>query len=151
MQEHIDFVEYNAETGVSRMKKSNKYGTFEAVVKLQKEDSDIANRWDGIAFCEYKIDTMVAKKKMHILHERVNAIRAVIKAIDPPEPGEDDYTWDKLLIQYHDACERYEKAKSTYNTMKQNYRLLIDNTLGARRDFRKRAARLRGYYEDEEE
>ena len=48
MKEYIVYANYDPATGISKMVKSNRYGTFSATAKVHEEDKDIANRWDGL-------------------------------------------------------------------------------------------------------
>ncbi len=138
MKEQIVKAEYDPETGVSEMVKVNKYGCFRATAVVHPEDKSVANRWDGLRFCEFKIDTEVAKAKAAMLRERANGIRAAIMAIEPPEPGEDDYTFDKMLVQYQDARNRYEEQYAKYKKMKEQYHNLVDIVLEERARIRKK-------------
>ena len=140
MKEQIVKAEYNPETGVSEMIKVNKYGCFHAKSVVHEEDADIANRWDGLRFCELKIDIEVAKAKATMLRERANGIRSAIMAIEPPEPGEEDYTFDKLLFQYQDARNRYEDQYTKYKRMKSMYHEIADTVLSTRRRMRREYA-----------
>lgn len=136
MKEQIIYAEYDKNTGVSRMKKSNKYGIFSAEAHVHPEDRGIENRWDGLRFCEYKIDIKTAKAKARILRERANGLKHAVASIVPPEPDEEDYTWDKLLIQYTDAVMRAGEAETVYEHMKKNYYSFVDGTLAERKRLR---------------
>lgn len=136
MKEQIIYAEYDKNTGVSRMKKSNKYGIFSAETHVHPEDKTIENRWDGLRFCEYKIDIKTAKVRSRILRERANGLKNAIANIVPPEPDEEDYTYDKLLIQYADASMRAGEAEVAYEHMKRNYYSYVDICLNERKRLR---------------
>lgn len=137
MKECILEAKYYPKTGISVLTKANKYGTFTATVQVHDEDCDIANEWDGLTFAEYKVDTMIMRERAHIFRERMLGIKSALMAIEPPEQDEEDYTWDKLVIQYDNAVKLYKKALNAYKKMRDNYRNVVDITLENRRKVRK--------------
>lgn len=140
MKSRIIKADYYPETGLSILTKTSKYGTFTATAAVDSDDEDIANRWDGLAFAEYKVDTMIAKEKTDRLRERMIGIENAIKCIVPPNRDEYDYTYEKLMVQYHDAKSRYFESKNKYDRMKRNYRKKVDEILKYRRHVRKFAS-----------
>lgn len=139
MKEQIIYAEYDKATGTSRMKKSNKYGIFCAEAHVHPEDKNIENRWDGLRFCEYKIEIKTAKVRSRILRERANGLKTAIMNIVPPDPDEEDYTWDKLVVQYMDAQARAADAEDAYRRLKRDYYDFVDACLEERKRIRKRA------------
>lgn len=138
MKELVVKSEYDPETGVSEMIKSNKYGCFSAVAVVHAEDRPYANKWDGLRFCEYKIDTQVAHAKAVMLRERANGIKAAIQSIEPPAEGEEDYTYEKLVAQYQDARRRYEAQYAKYKSMRERYAEYAETILQCRKEWRER-------------
>lgn len=133
MKEYIVYANYDPATGISKMVKSNRYGTFSATAEVHEEDKDIANRWDGLRFCEFKIDMQSERVRASIFRERMNGVRNALCSIEPPEPGEDDYTWDKMMIQYMDLKRRYEESLKRYKQMKSAYHDFASECLVIRR------------------
>ncbi len=138
MKEFDVKAEYDPETGVSTLIKMNKYGTFRATAIVDDEDKLYANQWDGLRFCEYKIDTQVAHAKAVMLRERMNGIKAAIQSIEPPAEGEEDYTYEKLLAQYRDARRRYKEQCAKYKSMKARYVEYTEAILHCRKEWRER-------------
>lgn len=138
MKEFDVMAKYDPETGVSTLIKMNKYGTFRATALVDDEDKPYANKWDGLRFCEYKIDTQVAHAKAVMLRERMNGIKAAIQSIVPPAEEEEDYTYEKLLAQYRDARRRYEDQYAKYKSMKARYVEYTDAILHCRKEWRER-------------
>lgn len=136
MKEYIVYANYDPATGISKMVKSNRYGTFSATAEVHEEDKDIANRWDGLRFCEFKIDMQSERARANIFRERMNGVRNALCSIEPPEPGEDDYTWDKMMIQYRDVKRRYETSIQRYKKMKREYHNYAAECLVIRRKLR---------------
>lgn len=133
MNEHIVKAEYDERTGVSTVTKQNRYGEFTAHVRISDDDKDIENRWDGLAFAEYKCDIKVAKEKVKRLNERVTAISAVLDVLEEPRNLDDDRNFARVLAQFDDALRRWRKAAQKVRDMEAGYDDFVFQTLMARR------------------
>lgn len=82
--------------GHTELTLSNKYGIFSASCDAVDEDADIATKWDGFRFCEYKIMIQTLKTKARFLQERAKGMRHLINMMD--SDGKADESNDYLDV-----------------------------------------------------
>lgn len=128
---------YDPETGVSTVTKQNKYGIFTAHAKVSEHDLDVANRWDGIDFAEYKCDIKVEKARLKVLSERYNGALQLYNALFDVKDFGDDAYWKV----YHQVCAAQDKmieSKERVAELKDGFDGFVEETLRTRRKLRAR-------------
>ena len=147
MKDKIMFADYNSETGESTVQLLTKWGTFTHTVRVDDEDKDIANRWDGCRFAHYLclIDKYRAKGKAFI--ERSNGINTAADALNQSiwsvtegyvygEP----FTPSEMIAMMRDQAYYAERDGRKYleiaKKMKEDYPKYIEQVLAERRKFR---------------
>lgn len=127
--------EYNPETGVSYVEKVTRYGTFSGRAKVSDCDKDVANRWDGCRFAEFKADLKMRKNKVKQYHQRYIGAKM---AFDNIAQGHDPESEVMLLLrrQYTLMYRDYVHELQKYTEMKHSYRDYVKNTLNVRRELR---------------
>lgn len=140
MKQKILKAQYYPDTGHTQLKVHNKYGTFEAWVKVHPEDEEIENRWDGFKFCEYKIAIQTLKAKARVLLERVNGMAHLSRVLNKSGKmrwTDDIYPIEVLIDSQVNAAERdYLRVRNQYKMMEQRYPEFCEQILAERRKAR---------------
>lgn len=129
MASNIIYSKYDPENCITTVSLSDNWGTETATVYLHEEDYNIANKHDGILFAKYKAQVKLLKNKEHALRQRYIGIRSAINAIPAPAPDEDDYTYEKLLVQERDARSRWLDARECREEIECAYRDYVNAVL----------------------
>lgn len=122
----------------------NKYGVFEACVQVAPEDEDIANRWDGFKFCEYKIHLQVLKAKIKRFKQRLKGMDILLNSLAPQIKDIGEYGDAQLDLYYAGEYQRNILAKEIANLEKEykekmkNYPVFCEKILAQRRELRNR-------------
>lgn len=139
---------YDEEDGISSVTLGTHWGVFTNTVKVDKEDEDVANRWDGCKFAHYLcvIDKLIAKG--HAFIERSNGINHAATVIaramytDGVSRIENNKEFNKVLGMMRDQAYYAERDGRKYleiaTKMKENYPKFIEETLESRRNFGKK-------------
>ena len=149
MKGTILYAEYDEATGISKVIKQTKYGTFTRSVRVHPEDADIANPHDGCYFAELKCDIAAYQQRAKFMQERAKGITHVFNVLSHADIQQDPYIqemkeeWYKLAHQADIAWKNAEDAFETYHILKDAYTALVDQTLRQRRDFREKIEKKR--------
>ena len=131
MASNIVYSKYDPENCVTTVSLSDNWGTETATVYLHKEDYPIANKHDGILFARYKAQVKLLKNKEQALRQRYIGIRAAIDAIPEPADDEDDYTYEKMLVQERDAKNRWLEARECREDIQDAYEEYVNAILNS--------------------
>lgn len=138
---------YNEEDGVSSVTLGTHWGVFTNTVKVDKEDEDVANRWDGCKFAHYLcvIDKLVSKG--HAFIERANGINHATTVIARAmyDKGvsriKNQKEFNKVLGMMRDQAYYAERDGRKYlqiaEDMRQKYPEFVEEVLNTRRHFHK--------------
>lgn len=132
MKETIIDATYNDKIGVSRVTKGSRYGVFTGVACVSDEDLDVANKWDGQMFAEFKADIKIQKARVKALYQRSFALNYVFDAMD----DDGSKTYKKLGRQALIAKRKYEAEKKRLDRMVDYYPEMCDAVLKTRRHVR---------------
>lgn len=132
MDGKILFAEYNEETGISTVCKQTKYGTYTKSVKVAEEDKDIANKYDGCYFAELKCDIAAYKRRAQNMKERAKGAEHLLWIYTQNSP-EDDL---RMCIITTNIWKEANRARETYELLKNSYAALVENTIRQRREMR---------------
>lgn len=139
MSRHWKIVDshYDKESGKSFCHVRTNIGDFYGRVKLHKEDSDVANSFDGQRFAEMKCRVQYAKKKQMMYRERAigarNAYNALLQNYDKSDP---------FMIKLERQVKLFERdahdcaVKTSY--ISKNYKKIANHILDTRRKMRKK-------------
>jgi len=142
MKGTILYAEYDEATGISKVIKQTKYGTFTRSVRVHPEDKDIANQYDGCYFAELKCDIAAYQEKAKFMRERAKGITHAFNVLSHADAQRDPYMeemkekWYALSHQADLAWKQAEDAAETYHILKDAYYALIEQTLRQRRELR---------------
>ena len=134
MKEPIISASYNDKIGVSRVTKGSRYGVFTGVACVSDEDLDIANKWDGQMFAEFKADIQIQRARVKAFYQRSLALNYVFDAMD----DDGSKTYKKLGRQARIAKRKYEEEKKRLERMTEQYPTMCDAVLKTRRHMRNR-------------
>lgn len=137
MKEVVLEASYDPETGVSTVTKQNKYGIFTACTKVSDHDLDVANRWDGIDFAEYKCDIKIEKARLRVLTERYNGALQLYNALFDVKDFGDDAYW-KVYRQVTAAQDRMLDSRERLDELVSGFDEFVEDTLRTRRKLRAR-------------
>ena len=143
MKGRIIAASYDPATGISTVTKATKYGEFTASTKVADDDKDVANRWDGPRFAEFKCDLKAMKRKANILYQRYegvqNAYNNLYDTMAAAARGDInvDYIMYLFSRQADHAYHQYEEAQEAYDRMCDYYDYYCSSTLEARKEVRK--------------
>lgn len=143
MKGRITFSLYDPTTGMSVITKATKYGEFTATTKVSEEDKDVANRWDGQRFAEYKCDLKALKRKADIMYIRYEGVQNAYNNMYETLYNLADRSLDAEYMMYlmerqaDHAYRQYEDAQNKYKAMCDNYKVYCDSVLQERRELRK--------------
>ncbi len=155
MKGTIIFSCYDSSTGVSVVKKATKYGEFIGRAVVNEEDYDVANRWDGCRFAEYKCDMQAQKRKANLLYARYegiqNAYNNIYDSLNDLSTTSvfAEYAMDLFYRQADHAYHQYEEAIDKYYAMKDGYKDFCTRTIAGRRKLREHVE-FRDYPDDDE-
>lgn len=144
MKGTILYAEYDEATGISKVIKQTKYGTFTRSVRVHPEDEDVANQYDGCYFAELKCDIAAYQEKAKFMKERAKGITHAFNVLSHADAQRDPYMddmkeeWYALAHQADLAWKRAEDAEDTYHILKDAYNALIEQTLRQRRELREK-------------
>ena len=142
MKGRIIAASYDPATGISTVTKATKYGEFTASTKVADDDKDVANRWDGQRFAEYKCDLQALKKKVSIMAARYDGIQNAYNNLYDSLANAArydinvDYIMYQLSRQADHAYRQYEEAYNKYQFMTNNYNHYCASVLQERRKLR---------------
>lgn len=149
MKGTILYAEYDEGTGISKVIKHTKYGTFTRSVRVHPDDQDIANQYDGCFFAELKCDIAAYKEKAKLLHERAKGIYHVWEVLSyadaqqNPDMIEMKSEWNRLFHQADIAFKLAEDARETYEILRDSYYAFVEQTLRQRRSVREKINKKR--------
>lgn len=136
---------YDEANGVSQVTLSTDWGTFTHTVTVDKEDADIANKWDGCKFAHYLciVDKLVAKG--HAFLERSKGMNHAANVIETSFHADNQiHYYDELnecIRRLHSQAYYAERDGKKYlavaKKMKEDYPKVIKETLDTRRSFKK--------------
>lgn len=142
MKDKILVADYNGVTGVSTVQLATSWGTFTHTVKVDKDDVDIANRFDGCRFAHYLCvaDKLEAKGKAFL--ERSNGMNVAANVLASQLP--EDVTPSKIRLKcigtIRDQAYYAERDGRMYieqaRKMRDNYLEYVETTLNTRRKIR---------------
>lgn len=144
MKGTILYAEYDEATGISKVIKQTKYGTFTRSVRVHPEDEDVANQYDGCYFAELKCDIAAYQEKAKFMKERAKGITHAFNVLSHADAQRDPYMddmkeeWYALAHQADLAWKLAEDAEETYHILKDAYNALIEQTLRQRRELREK-------------
>lgn len=145
MKGTILYAEFDEDTGISKVTKATKYGTFTRTVKVHPQDLDIANKFDGCHFAELKCDIAAYREKAKILSERAKGITHAFNVLSYGDAQAQDFEidemkweWRQLAHQADIAWRDAENAYETYEILRDSYYAFIATTLRTRREMRAR-------------
>lgn len=147
MKGTILYAKYDETTGISKVIKQTKYGTFTRSVKVHPEDKDVANQYDGCYFAELKCDIAAYQQRAKFMQERAKGITHAFNVLSYADAQRDPYMddmkeeWYALAHQADLAWKRAEDAEDTYHILKDAYNALIEQTLRQRRELREKINR----------
>lgn len=149
MKGTILYAEYDEATGISKVIKQTKYGTFTRSVRVHPEDEDVANQYDGCYFAELKCDIAAYQQKAKFLRERAKGIEHAFQVLShadaqrDPEMNEMKNEWYQLHRQMDIAYKLAEDADETYHILKDSFYAFIEQTLRQRREIREKVNKSR--------
>lgn len=141
MTDQLVRAEYDETTGISTVTLNTKYGVFTETTKVHEEDTDIANRWDGIRFAWYKclIDKMRAKAKMY--ETRADGIRYALGVLRGEIKDGTYLEFGDALLEMECILEVVEndalRCRQIANEKEQEYEKMVEGVLTTRRNLRK--------------
>lgn len=147
MSDKINYAAFDDVTGESTVELITKWGTFKHTVTVDDEDKDIANRWDGCKFAHYLCVIDKLTSKGHAFIERSNGINHAATVIaramytDGVSRIENNKEFNKTLGMMRDQAYYAErdgrKYLETAAKMRERYTQFVEETLNARRNFKK--------------
>ncbi len=149
MKGTILYAEYDEGTGISKVIKQTKYGTFTRSVRVHPDDKDVANRYDGCYFAELKCDIAAYQERAKFMRERAKGITHAFKVLSYADAQAADWMdemnpeWYRLAHQADVAWKQAEDAADTYHILKDAYYALIEQTLRQRRELREKINKKR--------
>ena len=127
--------DYNPETGVSTVTKTNKWGTVTATSSLHPDDADIANQWDGCAFAEYKADMKLLKKKIRANQHELNGMMNLYQNL-AQNVKVDDPTMLRIQRQIDIKGRDITNMQEQLYQMKKAFPQMAEKALNDKRAFR---------------
>lgn len=149
MKGTILYAEYDEATGISKVIKQTKYGTFTRSVRVHPEDQDVANQYDGCLFAEMKCDIAAYQEKAKFMQERAKGIMHAFNVLSYADAQKDPYMnemkeeWYQLFHQADIAGKLADDARETYEILRDSYNAFIEQTLRQRRDLRQKIEKKR--------
>lgn len=64
--------------GFSQVEKSSPYGVIKGYARLDNEDADIANQWDGCKIAEMRADLEIQKRRTKKLNHRAIVVNEIV-------------------------------------------------------------------------
>lgn len=132
----IIVAEYDEETGISTVSIDTSWGVFTESAILHEEDKDVANRWDGCRFANYKCIADKYAAKGHAFLERAKGIEHAAN-VWLGTGRTTDYT---MLRTFHRQAEiaarEGHNCISIANKMRKDYNDYVEEVLSNRRKFR---------------
>lgn len=125
---------YDADTGESIFKVNTRYGVFEHTVKVQPEDKDIANRWDGVCFAKMLCLIDIEKARARAYRERAIGIKQCMDAF----PHKDSPAYKTMERQCNCMKREADYRKKCADSLKKDYPKLVSQVLGRKRAFREK-------------
>lgn len=126
---------FDEESRITYMKKSSPYGVVAGVAFVDEEDTDIANRWDGIRIAEMKCDIAIQQKRAEAARQRAKGIEHAYNVLND---GTCNETLLSLKRQVNIAQTVAKEESKKYKRMKDSKRAYIENMLAMRRKLRER-------------
>lgn len=136
MSDRIISANYDAETKVSYVKKSSRWGIFEGYAKCQPEDSDIASEFIGCDFAEYKCDIKIQKERTDYYRARYDGIKMVYNNL-LNKWGQKNPVMVSLYHQLQIAKKDYDFERDYYKVLKENYKPYVDTVIQSHKDLLK--------------
>lgn len=117
----------------SYVEKQTKYGTFFSVIRLDKEDEDIDNSFDGCRIAEFDCNLKAYKEKAKWMRQRAIGARTLCNNLFDVL---DEENWSKVNHQVDVAFHDADKAREYYERMRDYRPIYIENLLKQRREIR---------------
>lgn len=117
----------------SYVEKQTKYGTFFSVVRLDEEDEDIDNSFDGCRIAEFDCNLKAYKEKAKWMRQRAIGARTLCNNLFDVL---DEENWCKVNHQVDVAFHDADKAREYYERMRDYRPIYIENLLKQRREIR---------------
>lgn len=132
----IIVAEYDEETGISTVSIDTPWGVFTESAILHEEDKDVANRWDGCRFANYKCIADKYAAKGHAFLERAKGIEHAVN-VWLGTYRTTDYTMLKAFRRQAEIAAREgHNCISVANKMRKDYNDYVEEVLSNRRKFR---------------
>lgn len=132
----IIVAEYDEETGISTVSIGTPWGVFTESVIRHEDDKDVANRWDGCRFANYKCiaDKYAAKGRAFL--ERAKGIEHAMN-VWLGTGRATDYTMLKMFRRQAEIAAREgHRCITVANKMREDYNDYVEEVLSNRRKFR---------------
>lgn len=128
MKTHISECDYH--DGNSFMEIQNKWGCFSHLAIVDKEDADIANKWDGWDICRYKCETYSEKERKKCLYHRYLGAKTVYDSL---KNSLDAKSLNKIERQVDAAYKLYSQSKKRYEELKNTFDIFCKTVVDSRK------------------